>query len=171
MLQWYRMKLATQPLLTSTITTAALFGAGDILAQQLVDRKGFQNHDFPRTGRMVLYGGAIFGPAATTWYSFLQRNVILRRPGTTLVARVVADQVLFTPLHLFAFLSSMSILEGSDPVEKVQKSFLSSYKANLALWPAVQLANFSLVPLEYRVLVVNLVSLGWNCFLSLINSK
>jgi protein Mpv17 len=58
----------------------------------------------------------------------------------------------------------MSILEGSDPVEKVRKSFLSSYRANLALWPAVQLANFSLVPLEYRVLFVNLVSLGESKF-------
>lgn len=54
----------------------------------------------------------------------------------------------------------MSILEGNDPIEKLQKSFWPTYKANLTLWPAVQLANFSIVPLEHRVLVVNLVSLG-----------
>jgi protein Mpv17 len=103
---------------------------------------------------------AIFGPAATTWYGFLQRHVTFRSPRATLVARVAADQVLFTPVHLCAFLSSMSILEGTDPVEKLRSSLLPSYRANLALWPAVQFVNFSLVPLEYRVLVVNLVSLG-----------
>ncbi|KAL1984287.1 hypothetical protein VTN96DRAFT_9245 [Rasamsonia emersonii] len=171
MLRWYQTKLAARPLLTPSITTAALFGAGDVLAQQLVDRKGFDKHDYARTGRMVMYGGAIFGPAATTWYGILQRNIVLKSTAATIVARVAADQALFTPTHLFCFLSSMSILEGNDPIEKLQKSFWPTYRANLTLWPAVQLANFSIVPLEHRVLVVNLVSLGWNCFLSLVNSK
>lgn len=34
-----------------------LFGSGDALAQQAVDRRGLQKHDFGRTGRMALYGG------------------------------------------------------------------------------------------------------------------
>jgi hypothetical protein len=36
-----------------------LFGAGDVLAQQAVDKKGFDKHDYARTGRMVLYGGGM----------------------------------------------------------------------------------------------------------------
>ena len=81
----------------------------------------------------------------------------------------------------------MAIMEGSDPVEKWHKSFVPSYKANLMVWPFVQGVNFTFVPLELRVLVVNVVSLGmclslfmaflgtnhesgWNCFLSLLNS-
>ena len=127
----------------------------------------------------------------------MQRHIVLKSPKTTLVARVVADQTLFTPTPLFVFLSSMSVLEGTDPKEKLQKSFLGAYKANLMLWPWVQGVNFAFVPLEHRVLVVNVVSLGeyclsfllsllrcflsvgvltgvrlgWNCVLSLINSK
>lgn len=54
----------------------------------------------------------------------------------------------------------MAILEGSDPMEKLRSSFVPSYKANLTIWPMVQGVNFAIVPLEYRVLVVNLVSLG-----------
>jgi len=34
-----------------------LFAAGDVLAQQAVERVGYENHDFARTGRMTLYGG------------------------------------------------------------------------------------------------------------------
>ncbi|KAF4266166.1 Protein required for ethanol metabolism [Aspergillus fumigatus] len=170
MLRWYQTKLAKQPILTASVTSAVLFGCGDILAQQAVDRKGFDKHDLARTGRMALYGGAIFGPAATTWFAFLQRNVVLKSHKATIIARVVADQGLFTPTHLTCFLTSMAIMEGTDPIEKWRTSFLPSYKANLTIWPLVQGVNFSIVPLEYRVLVVNVVSLGWNCILSLINS-
>lgn len=37
-----------------------LFGSGDALAQQAVDRRGLAKHDFARTGRMALYGGGMF---------------------------------------------------------------------------------------------------------------
>ncbi|PYH67783.1 Mpv17/PMP22 family protein [Aspergillus vadensis CBS 113365] len=170
MLRWYQARLAKQPILTASVTSALLFGSGDVLAQQLVDRKGFDKHDMARTGRMALYGGAIFGPAATTWYGVLQRHVVLSSAKTTLLARVVADQCVFTPAHLTCFLSSMAIMEGTDPIEKWRNGFVPSFKANLAIWPLVQGVNFAIVPLEYRVLFVNLVALGWNCLLSLINS-
>lgn len=39
------------------INSQVLFGSGDVLAQQAVDRRGLQKHDFGRTGRMALYGG------------------------------------------------------------------------------------------------------------------
>lgn len=54
----------------------------------------------------------------------------------------------------------MSIMEGTDPMEKLRKAYWPTYKTNLGVWSTVQLGNFSLVPLEYRVLVVNVVSLG-----------
>ncbi|KAL5358660.1 hypothetical protein BJX96DRAFT_146969 [Aspergillus floccosus] len=171
MFRWYQSKLAKQPILTASVTSAVLFASGDTLAQQAVDRRGLQKHDFARTGRMALYGGAIFGPAATTWFAFLQRNIVLKSTKGTIVARVAADQGLFTPIHLTCFLSSMAIMEGTDPIEKWRNSFLPSYKANLTIWPLVQGANFAFVPLELRVLVVNVVSLGWNCLLSMINNS
>lgn len=40
-------------------TIQVLFGCGDILAQQAVDRKGFDKHDVARTVRMAAYGGGM----------------------------------------------------------------------------------------------------------------
>ena len=54
----------------------------------------------------------------------------------------------------------MAIMEGSDPKEKLEKSYWNGLKANYMVWPVVQAINFRLVPLEHRVLVVNIVSLG-----------
>jgi protein Mpv17 len=71
----YQSQLARRPVLTQSITTAVrfknkkhaiiltvsqlLFGAGDTLAQQLVEKRGFKNHDIMRSTRMVSYGGCM----------------------------------------------------------------------------------------------------------------
>ncbi|KAI1802909.1 hypothetical protein F4811DRAFT_554421 [Daldinia bambusicola] len=171
MLRWYQRKLASRPLLTQSVTTAVLFAVGDITAQQVVEKKGLEKHEIARTGRMFLYGGAVFGPAATTWYGILQRSIQLRSPRAEMVARVAADQLLFAPTFIGVFLSSMAVLEGGSPKEKLAKSYWPALSTNYLIWPFVQMANFTFVPLHHRVLVVNLVSIGWNCYLSMINSK
>jgi protein Mpv17 len=71
----YQAKLKAQPLLTQAVMSAVslgmefgirriqaderkvLFGAGDTLAQQAVEKKGFKNQDLTRTARMAGYGG------------------------------------------------------------------------------------------------------------------
>ncbi|KFY69245.1 hypothetical protein V496_00405 [Pseudogymnoascus sp. VKM F-4515 (FW-2607)] len=169
MLRWYRMKLATRPMLTQSVTTAILFATGDIMAQQAVERKGIEKHEFVRTGRMALYGGAIFGPAATTWFRFLQTRVVLPNKKLEICARVGVDQLLFAPTNLFVFLSTMSILEGVSPREKLAKTYTGALQSNWMVWPFVQVVNFSVVPLDYRVLFVNGLSIFWNCYLSYIS--
>ncbi|KAK6068846.1 glutaminyl-peptide cyclotransferase [Seiridium cupressi] len=167
---WYQAKLAARPLLTQSITTAVLFATGDITAQQLVEKKGLEKHELARTGRMFLYGGAIFGPAATTWFKFLQRKVVLKNKNAEIVARVACDQGLFAPTFIGIFLSSMAVMEGGSPQEKLQKSYLPALQTNYLIWPFVQLVNFKFVPLHHRVLFVNFISIGWNCYLSFLNS-
>lgn len=170
MLGWYQARLAARPLLTQSITTSILFATGDSIAQQAVEKRGLANHDLARTGRMALYGGVIFGPAATTWYKILQRNVNLRTNGATIAARVAADQLLFAPTFIGVFLSSMAVLEGGSPSDKLAKSYVPALTANYMIWPLVQAVNFRFVPLHHRVLFVNVISIGWNCYLSFLNS-
>lgn len=62
----YQARLARRPLLTQAVTTFVLFGAGDVIAQQAVDKKGIEKHDLARTGRMALYGGGEFFPLSPT---------------------------------------------------------------------------------------------------------
>lgn len=114
---------------------------------------------------------AVFGPGATIWYKALQKNINLKSTNATIAARVLVDQTVFASTNLFLFLSSMAYMEGTDPKEKLQSTYPNALIKNWMVWPAVQAINFKLVPLEHRVLVVNIVSLGWNCYLSYINSK
>ncbi|KAI9891749.1 MAG: Protein required for ethanol metabolism [Vezdaea aestivalis] len=160
MLRWYQARLASRPLLTQSVTTAVLFATGDSIAQQAVEKVGAENHNFKRTGRMALYGGAVFGPAATVWFRFLQNKVRLRNPNAEILARVAVDQTVFSTTNMFCFLSSMAIMEGSDPKEKLKKTYWTALQKNWMLWPFVQLINFKFVPLQHRVFVVNIISIG-----------
>ena len=108
----------------------------------------------------------VFGPGAAVWYSFLQRRIVLQNKNLEIVAKVLTDQIVFASTNLFLFLSSMAILEGSDPKEKLKNAYPGALARNWMLWPAVQGVNFKFVPLEHRVLVVNFISIGWNCYLS-----
>jgi protein Mpv17 len=153
--------LASRPVLTQSITTAVLFATGDIMAQQGVEGKGMDEHSLARTGRMALYGGCIFGPGATLWYQFLQRKIVIpNKPNLEIVARVATDQTLFASTNLFLFLSSMAMMEGNDPKQALRDKYVTAVKKNWMVWPGVQFTNFKYVPLEHRVLVVNIVSLG-----------
>lgn len=121
-----------------------------------------------RSGVLIV---GIFGPAATTWFAFIARRINFpARPNLTIAARVAADQALFASTNMFCFLSSMAYMEGKSPSERISEKFWPALKANWSLWPIVQAANFKFVPLEHRVLVVNVVSLFWNCYLSSLNS-
>ncbi|WYZ44043.1 hypothetical protein EsH8_VII_000479 [Colletotrichum jinshuiense] len=171
MLGWYQARLAARPLLTQSITTAILFATGDITAQQLVEKRGLQKHDLSRTGRMALYGGVIFGPAATTWFKFLQNNIVLKNKNAEILARVAVDQGVFAPVMIGVFLSSMATLEGSPVQEKLDKNYTTALTSNYMLWPFVQMVNFKVVPLHHRVLFVNVISIGWNSYLSFLNSQ
>lgn len=114
---------------------------------------------------------AIFGPIATNWFKFLQNKVVLKNKNLEMAARVAADQCIVAPINLGLFLTTMSVLEGTDPKKKLEANYSTALQKNYMIWPAVQAVNFKLVPLEHRVLVVNIVSLGWNCYLSYLNGR
>jgi protein Mpv17 len=134
----------------------------------------------------------------TNWYRVLQKHINLSTKTMTLAARVAADQVVFTPVALTLFLSSMAFFEGWPPKktperleagseaarlepeeatarerveERIRTKWWTAFTRNLLVWPGVQVVNFSVVPLEHRVLVVNVVALGWNCYLSWLNGQ
>lgn len=95
----------------------------------------------------------------------------LKSPKATTAARVALDQGVFAPIAVGAFLSSMAVLEGGSVQDKLDKNYKSALTANWMVWPFVQAVNFTFVPLDHRVLFVNVISIGWNCYLSFLNSS
>lgn len=67
--------------------------------------------DWGRTVRFTFVGATVLAPALHVWYGFLIRTL----PGTapaTVVKRVALDQLLFAPVFLGVFLSTVMLLDG-----------------------------------------------------------
>jgi hypothetical protein len=93
------------------------------------------------------------------------------------VGAVTITSGLFFAVELMAMIVPPYAAGASPRFEHVATAATAAYdalrhklgpimKANWKLWPICNFLNFYLVPLEYRVLVVSLLQLGWNVFLS-----
>ncbi|XP_048236703.1 protein sym-1-like [Haliotis rufescens] len=72
------------------------------------------------------------------------------------------------------FLTGMAAFRGDsfhDIKQKVKQDYLTILMTNYKVWPAAQLINFYLIPLQHRVLFVNFVALGWNTYMAWMSEK
>lgn len=83
--------------------------------------------------------------------------------------KVFIDQIVFAPLFLAGLLSLIGFSQHQD-IDKVKEKLKNDYKdiliANYSLWPWVQILNFSVVPLNYQVLLTQTVAVFWNIYFS-----
>ena len=84
------------------------------------------------------------------------------------------DQLLFAPISLGVFFTFMTLAEGGGKkhvVKKFQDIYIPTLRANYILWPAVQILNFRVIPLQFQIPVVSTVGVLWTAYLSLANSN
>lgn len=88
--------------------------------------------------------------------------------------RVLLDQLLFSPVFLAVFFAYNHIGERGRLAglsNRFKAGYTETLKANYKLWPLVQCINFYLIPLNYQLLFLNFVAIGWTAFLSNVNAK
>ncbi|GAA6042261.1 hypothetical protein JCM8097_000602 [Rhodosporidiobolus ruineniae] len=171
-LRAYNSALIRRPYATGSVTAAVLFGAGDVLAQQGIEKRG-KEHDYLRTLRLSAYGGLIFAPVVTRFYAGLERIKFQSAIATT-AARVAMDQVVLTPIMVGVFFTAQTFLEGKgvgEAKERLSQNWWPTLQRNWGVWFPIQIANFSIVPPQARLVVVNVVSLFWNAYLSYANGQ
>lgn len=80
---------------------------------------------------------------------------------------LLVDQILFAPSFIAILVGSIGVLQGEkNIVKKLKREFPDILVANYKLWPAVQLLNFYFVPLNYQVVLVQIVAVAWNSYVS-----
>jgi len=176
LVQRYCDVLAQRPWTTQAATSALLWGAGDIAAQRVESShadKPAAALDVRRASLVTLYGGAFIGPLGHAWLEALEHGT--RRAGLAggssraIAAKLVADTLLFGPVHVASFFGLMGVVSGETlevVTQRLRDKFWPTLLAESVGWPAVQGINFAYVPVQHQLLVVNVVSLVDCTFLS-----
>ncbi|KAK3907694.1 Protein Mpv17 [Frankliniella fusca] len=168
LLRLYQNAVQRYPMSAQAAQTGLLMTTGDIVAQTVIDKRGLHDLDVGRIARFGAIGACLVGPSLHTWYGFMERHIGAAGVNA-LVKKVCADQLIFAPSFIVVLLSTIGLSQGKS-VEQVKEQLTATYPDvlinNYKLWPAVQLFNFWLTPLQYRVVVVQLVAIFWNTYLS-----
>ncbi|KAG7219090.1 hypothetical protein INR49_004133 [Caranx melampygus] len=88
----YQALMTKYPWRVQIVTAGSLVGVGDVISQQLIERRGLTQHNVQRTAKMMSIGFFFVGPVIGSWYKVLDRLVV---GGTKSAAmkKMLIDQV------------------------------------------------------------------------------
>ncbi|KAI9628618.1 hypothetical protein KEM48_011574 [Puccinia striiformis f. sp. tritici PST-130] len=165
----YNSSLLHRPLRTQIVTSLILFGGGDVIAQQAIERKGKQ-HEWARTARLAGYGGFVFAPLGTRWFKTLDFIQLKSHKLTTLL-KLSIDQIIAAPTMLAFFFYTMNFCNDlKQGEERLREKWGPTLYKNWIVFIPLQAINFGVVPSHLRLLVINGASLFWNSYLSYANA-
>ncbi|PHH65094.1 hypothetical protein CDD81_3492 [Ophiocordyceps australis] len=131
--------------------------------------------DFERLARFMAYGFAV-APLQFKWFRLLERVFPMTKTSTMgpALKRMAMDQAVYAPFGLGLFFSVMTVAEGGGRravSHKLREMFLPTLQVNYLVWPAVQLVNFRLMPMQFQLPFVSTVGIAWTAYLSLTNAS
>ncbi|KAK7419679.1 hypothetical protein QQZ08_010765 [Neonectria magnoliae] len=131
--------------------------------------------DFERLTRFMAYGFCM-APVQFKWFRFLERIFPITKTSAfgPAMKRVAFDQLIFAPFGVGLFFTAMTIAEGGGRravSHKLREMYIPTLKANFIVWPAVQIVNFRLMPVQYQLPFVSTIGIAWTAYLSLTNAS
>lgn len=167
----YESRLQSHPVATQVVTSASLWGFGDIAAQA-VGGTG-KEFDQRRCFWTAMFGAAFIGPVGHHWYLGLEKFCCRAfKKGSTrfLIGKVFLDSAILGPIYVAAYFGfSFMILQRGrwdDFKKRMERDFLPTVAAELVFWPAFQVWNFVKVPVKHQLLAVNMMCVVDAAFLS-----
>lgn len=118
--------------------------------------------DFERLTRFMAYG-FLMAPIQFRWFKFLEKTFPITKTNAfpQAMKRVAFDQLIFAPFGVAAFFTAMTVAEGGGRravSQKLRDMYVPTLKANYVLWPAVQVVNFRLMPVQFQLVSLPVTS-------------
>eukprot|EP00735_Rhodelphis_limneticus_P007022 TRINITY_DN19510_c0_g1::TRINITY_DN19510_c0_g1_i1::g.17150::m.17150 TRINITY_DN19510_c0_g1::TRINITY_DN19510_c0_g1_i1::g.17150 ORF type:complete len:237 (+),score=-6.63,sp/Q2KIY1/PXMP2_BOVIN/32.39/1e-29,Mpv17_PMP22/PF04117.7/1.1e-21 TRINITY_DN19510_c0_g1_i1:46-756(+) len=168
----YTTLLHRRPILTKSLTTGIIGGAGDYVAQLIEwkaedDPKPFK-FDLHRAFIYSIFGAVFYTPPMHFAYNWLDRRI----PGTNTVAvlkKIFIDQGLWAPPYFVYYIVGIGLLKADSwdhTMHKLKEDFWPALKANYVMWPLAQYFNFRFISGDYRIFYINVLCLGWNVYMA-----
>ncbi|KAH6719064.1 hypothetical protein DL95DRAFT_521448 [Leptodontidium sp. 2 PMI_412] len=147
-----------------------------LMEQELIPNSKFlpPPFDFERLTRFMAYG-FMMAPVQFKWFQFLSRTFPITKTSALgpALKMVAFDQLIFAPVGIATFFTVMTVAEGGGRravSHKLRDMYLPTLKANFMVWPAVQIINFRIMPIQFQLPFVSTVGIAWTAYLSLSNA-
>ena len=164
---WYAYEtvLRDAPIATKAVTSATVYTIGDILSQQSEDGDG--SIDLGRMLRSTLAGLIGHGPLSHLWYNHLESLFSMWHINTewwSFLPKVALDQTIWGPIWNNTYILLLGLMKRESIqriVQDVKESTLPLITTGLKLWVPAHFITYGLIPVENRLLWVDLVEILW----------
>ncbi|XP_058801460.1 mpv17-like protein 2 [Phymastichus coffea] len=125
------------------------------------------SYDYTRTRNMTAVG-LLQGPFHHYFYAVLEK-VVPGRSTTSIFKKTLLDQTIASPTCLGIFFFGLGVMENKNLQDingEVKLKLYDTWKVDCMFWPPTQFVNFLLVPMRYRVMYINFMTMIYDIFLS-----
>jgi protein Mpv17 len=164
--QSYSAVLEKSPLATKAITSATVYTIGDFIAQR-TEGVSMGALDRWRLLRSLLAGLVGHGPLSHVWYDISEdvfENVLHLRDWWGTIVKVAIDQTTWGPFwnNTYILLLGLMKMEKLENIwGEMKRTTIPLIVSGLKLWPLAHCITYGLIPVENRLLWVDLVEIIW----------
>lgn len=162
----YTNVLENSPVITKAVTSATVYTIGDLIAQKSVGTS-MEELDRPRILRSLLAGLIGHGPMSHVWYDvseYFFNDIFGWTEWWGFIPKVIVDQALWGPLwnNTYIILLGLMKMDHWETIwSDVKRTTIPLIISGLKLWPLAHCVTYGLVPVENRLLWVDLVEIIW----------
>jgi protein Mpv17 len=162
----YTSVLHQNPISTKAVTSASVYAIGDLIAQR-TEGKSMGELDRMRALRSLLAGLIGHGPLSHLWYHLSENlfdNVLHWTAWWSIIPKVALDQGFWGPIwnNTYLLLLGLMKLESLSTIwEDAKRTTIPLVVSGLKLWPLAHCVTYGLIPVENRLLWVDLVEILW----------
>lgn len=163
----YSAVLKSNPVQTKAVTSATVYTIGDFIAQYC-EGSSLDELDLARVGRSLIAGLLGHGPLSHLWYDWSEsvfQNVLhLHNDIFGTIAKVVIDQATWGPFwnNTYILLLGLMKLESIETIwGEMRSTTIPLIVSGLKFWPLAHCVTYGLVPVENRLLWVDIVEIFW----------
>jgi len=156
----YTRHLDQYPIFTKSYTAGVVFALSDYIAQKLEkNSEESKKMDKTRLLASTLVGFLYFGPAAHYWYE----AIFALLPGSSLwstLQKAALGQIIFGPSFTCIFFAVSLLQAGQFSLgswgRKIKSDLPGACLAGAGFWPLVDFVSYSVVPIKWIPLFINL---------------
>lgn len=162
----YNQILHIAPVATKAATSASVYAIGDVIAQN-TEGKSVHEIDRMRILRSLVAGLVGHGPLSHLWYNISEScftDVLHWTEWWSFLPKILVDQAVWGPIWnntYILLLGMMQLRPVQDVTREMKETTLPLLVSGLKLWPLAHCVTYGLLPVENRLLWVDLVEILW----------